>query len=146
MQPESDLELAIRLSRASASLVRRLRKNNDQPNFSLTEQATLSILDQQISISPSSLAAAHHISPQAVSQIINRLQRLGYIDRVPDITDGRKARITLTPGGRSELRKIRLERGKWLAGVIAKNLDQEEIKHLPQTTAIMEKLAAGKED
>jgi DNA-binding MarR family transcriptional regulator len=143
MKKESDLELAIRLSRASTHLVRKLRKDNDQQAFSLTEQATLSLLDQQKKMLPSSLAAAHHISPQAVSQIINRLQKVGCINRIPHADDGRKVFVALTPAGISALKKIRIERGKWLAKVIQKNLNKEELSHLPRITTIMEKLAAN---
>lgn len=144
MEHQPDLELAIRLNRASSRLVRELRKNNSRKSYSLTEQATLSFLDQNKKMLPSMLAEAHHISPQAVSQIINRLHEKGCIQRTLDTTDGRKVSITLTKRGRTVLNDIRIERGKWLAGVIAQNLDQKEKKQLNALVTVMEKLAAKK--
>ena len=144
MEQQPDLELAIRLSRASALLVRELRRANNHSDLSLTEQATLGFLDQHTSMLPSMLAEIHHISPQAVSQVLNRLHEKGCVTRSFDDTDGRKILITLTKKGRSVLHEIRMERGKWLAEVIAQNLNRKEMKQLTAVAVIMEKLAATK--
>jgi len=142
MSQRSDLELAIQLARVTARLVRKLRKYSGRQDFSLTEQATMSLLEQHRQMLPSELAEAHHISAQAVSQIINRLHRDQCIKKSPDRVDRRRTYISLSAKGRRLLEDIRKQRGIWLSGAIAELLTQEEKKMLPEATRIIEKLAS----
>lgn len=50
------------------------------------------------------LAARANVTPQAMGELVDDLQRLGYVRRVPDPTDRRAKLVTLTPKGRACVR------------------------------------------
>lgn len=50
------------------------------------------------------IAEQHGMTKQAVSQIANELEQLGYIQRVPDPADGRAKNIVFTEKGRRLIR------------------------------------------
>jgi DNA-binding MarR family transcriptional regulator len=56
---------------------------------------------------PSELAARLRISKQALNYLLGELERLGYLERLPDPDDLRSKRIALTPRGTSAIHVIR---------------------------------------
>ena len=56
---------------------------------------------------PSELAARLGISKQALNYLLGELERLGYIERLPDPDDLRSKRVALTPRGTSAISVIR---------------------------------------
>ena len=46
------------------------------------------------------LARGANMSPQAMGELVDELEGLGYVERKPDPTDGRAKLIVLTPRGR----------------------------------------------
>ena len=56
---------------------------------------------------PSELAARLRISKQALNYLLGELERLGYIERLPDPDDLRSKRVALTPRGTSAISVIR---------------------------------------
>jgi DNA-binding MarR family transcriptional regulator len=56
---------------------------------------------------PSELAAQLQISKQALNYLLGELERLGYLERLPDPDDRRSKRIALTPRGMSIIPVIR---------------------------------------
>jgi DNA-binding MarR family transcriptional regulator len=56
---------------------------------------------------PSELAAELQISKQALNYLLGELERLGYLERVPDPDDGRSKRIAITPRGMAIIPVIR---------------------------------------
>lgn len=56
---------------------------------------------------PSELAAELKISKQALNYLLGELERLGYLERVPDPDDGRSKRIAITPRGMAIIPVIR---------------------------------------
>ena len=56
---------------------------------------------------PSRLAARLRVSKQALNYLIGQLERLGYLERLPDPHDLRSKRIALTPRGDAALSAIR---------------------------------------
>jgi DNA-binding MarR family transcriptional regulator len=53
------------------------------------------------------VADALGVSRQAVAQVVNRLERDGYLTRITDPGDARAKLICLTPRGRAALRTMR---------------------------------------
>ena len=56
---------------------------------------------------PSELAARLRISKQALNYLLGELERLDYLERLPDPDDLRSKRVTLTPRGNSAIKVIR---------------------------------------
>src|SRR3954462_8331059 len=56
---------------------------------------------------PSELAARLRISKQALNYLLGQLERLGYLERLPDPDDLRSKRLALTPRGTSAINVIR---------------------------------------
>jgi DNA-binding MarR family transcriptional regulator len=50
------------------------------------------------------LAARANVTPQAMGELVDDLQRLGYVQRTPDPTDGRAKLVTLTEKGQACMR------------------------------------------
>lgn len=59
---------------------------------------------------PGEIAATARLSKQATNDLLRELERLGYLERHPDPTDGRARIIQLTKRGRS------LDAAVWTAG------------------------------
>jgi len=56
---------------------------------------------------PSELAARLQISKQALNYLLGQLERLGYLERRPDLHDQRGKRIAVTRRGEAAIRVIR---------------------------------------
>jgi DNA-binding MarR family transcriptional regulator len=59
---------------------------------------------------PGEIAMTARLSKQATNDMLRELERLGYVERHPDPTDGRGRLMRLTPRGRA------LDRAVWKAG------------------------------
>jgi DNA-binding MarR family transcriptional regulator len=59
---------------------------------------------------PSEIAAAARLSKQAINDMLRELERLGYVERHPDPTDGRARIVQLTKRGKT------LDAAVWAAG------------------------------
>jgi DNA-binding MarR family transcriptional regulator len=114
------------LRTALARLVKKLRKKTvSGQHLSLTERSTMVQL-QNGAMLPSELAANEHITNQSMSQIVAHLLELGYINRTPSETDGRKVLISLTAAGAAVLAQVRSERDEWLLKAIKETCTAEE--------------------
>jgi DNA-binding MarR family transcriptional regulator len=108
-------------------LVKKLRKESPTgQHLSLTERSTMSQLYQQKSMLPSELAANERITNQSMSQVLNHLTELGYIDRISSEMDKRKVHISLTEKGESVFLQFKHERDEWLYKAITTACTPEE--------------------
>lgn len=67
----------------------------------------LSTLSYQGPMRTGQIAASERVSQSSMTTTVDRLVRLGLVDRVPDPTDGRATVIHLTKAGEAALRKQR---------------------------------------
>jgi DNA-binding MarR family transcriptional regulator len=56
---------------------------------------------------PTELASRLRISKQALNYLLGELERLGYLERRPDLNDLRSKRVALTPRGAAAIEVIR---------------------------------------
>lgn len=61
------------------------------------------------------LAARERVSPPALSNHVDRLERDGLVSRTPSESDRRRVGLTLTEEGQRVLRRVRSRRTAWLA-------------------------------
>ncbi|MBW8483330.1 MarR family transcriptional regulator [Actinomadura sp. PM05-2] len=68
---------------------------------------------------PSEIAAALGVEAPHVTRQIQRLERAGYVDRVPDPDDGRAQQVRLLPAGADAVDRVRAVGRRWMVGALA---------------------------
>lgn len=145
MKDNQDIQFATDLRAALTRLIKKLRKISPTAvHLSLTERSTMSLLYQHGALQPSELAAMEMITNQSMSQVLNHLHGLGYIERIPSQTDKRKVNISLSPGGEQTLQQFRHERDEWLLNAISAVCTPEEQQLLKEVITPLNKLVEYK--
>jgi DNA-binding MarR family transcriptional regulator len=102
---ESD---APRLSYVVGRLDRALRRELDRrlEPFGLTrpQYTAMSVLRRTSGLSNAQLARRSYVTPQSMHEVIDALERLGYVERAPSAAHRRVLQARLTARGASELR------------------------------------------
>lgn len=134
-------EVAASLRSTVTRLVRQLRKQNISSDFSNAELLTMGLLDQHGKLLPSALAEMERISAQAISQILNRLEEVGCVNRVMDETDKRKSVVSLTEKGTQHLIENRRIKEEWLVKAMDKLFSAEELVLIEAFLPLLQRLA-----
>jgi DNA-binding MarR family transcriptional regulator len=96
-------------------LSRDLRKEIDQFGVTGRQATLLWLIRRSPGLSLRELAREEGISAPALSGHVDRLERLGLLERVRSTDDRRRVGLTLTPDGGRLLRRVRERRTAWLA-------------------------------
>jgi len=141
MASKPDIQLASDLRTVVARLIKKLRKESvTGRQLSLTERSSMSLLLQHKELLPSELASMEKITNQSMSQVLNHLLELGYINRKASETDKRKVIISLSESGERTLLQVRAERDEWLSKAISETCSEEEVSALKQAIGPLTKL------
>jgi DNA-binding MarR family transcriptional regulator len=132
------IRAATELRAVLGQLMRRLRSENTRPQSQL---AVLSRLDRGGAQTTSGLAAAEHMRPQSMAEVVAELQGDGLVDRTPDTTDRRQLLVALTREGREFVKSERRRREDWLSQAIADELSPEEQALLVEAAGLLRRLA-----
>nr|MBP9095463.1 winged helix DNA-binding protein [Ignavibacteria bacterium] len=89
---------------------------------------------------PSELAAIEKVTSQSMSQIVNKLLKLEYINKTSSRQDKRKTFITLTSAGREIVERIKKEREEWLAHTINAKITTVDKEVLAKSIDVLKKL------
>jgi DNA-binding MarR family transcriptional regulator len=147
MVKQSDLHLASEMGTVITRLIKKLRKHSiTGMSLSLTERSTMSLLDQHGELLPNELASMEKITSQSMSQILNHLYKLGYINRRISKEDKRKSIISLSAKGAEILKQVRSERDSWLYHAIIENCSSKEIEVLKQALIPLRKVIDFEDD
>jgi DNA-binding MarR family transcriptional regulator len=147
MVKKSDIELVSELRTTVTRLVKKLRKHSATGmTLSLTERSVLGLLYNEGELLPNELAAMEKITNQSMSQILNHLSELGYINRRSSKEDKRKAFISLSPKGATIINKVRNEKDNWLYQAITTSCTAEEIAILKKAIPPLKKLVDFEDD
>jgi DNA-binding MarR family transcriptional regulator len=92
----------------------------------------------------SELAAAEHVTHQAITQTLAALKRTGIVRSAADPTDGRKSVISVTPAGNRLFESAIASRDAWLARAIESVVAPREREALEKSIELLERLAAGR--
>jgi len=131
MPKQENTQLASELRTTVTRLIKKLRKKSETGmSLSLTERSTLGLLDQHGELLPNELATMEKITNQSMSQILNHLTDLGYINRRISKDDKRKSIISLSGKGAAVLKQVRNEKDSWMYQAINKSCSAEEIEIL----------------
>jgi DNA-binding MarR family transcriptional regulator len=118
-------------------LVRRMRADYSLP---VSHATVMGRLDRTGSQSVSDLAAAEHMRPQSMAQIVTDLEAQGLVQRNPDPGDRRRALVVVTRQGQVTLEAERRRREGWLAEAISE-LPGEDREVLARAAELLRHLA-----
>ena len=85
------------------------------------------------------LAAEESVTQPAITLLVNRLQERGWVDRVPDPSDGRAVLVSVTADGQRAVAQIRAEYRELLYEQMAE-LDDGEVQTLAHAVQILDRL------
>lgn len=89
-----DLRLAV------GRLARRMKQLYDADELTFSESSLLSRLDREGPQTPTELATAEHVRPQAMGNTLTALEQRDLVARSPDPDDGRRLIVSIRPAGR----------------------------------------------
>jgi len=141
MATQSDIKLVAEMRTTITRLVKKLRKHSvTGMALSLTERSVMGLLYNEGALLPNELAAREKITTQSMSQILNHLAELGYINRRSSKADKRKSFISLSAKGASIVEQVRHEKDNWLYDAIINACTPEEISILKKALIPLNKL------
>ena len=136
-----DLEIAASLRTVMHRLIKLLRRETrNEGQLSLTERSALGLLYPDKQLAPTDIARAEKVTTQSMSQVVNHLSELGFIDRTPSDDDRRKTLLSLTAAGRIRVEQARLEKQEWLAKALYEKATEAEKDVLKDALEIITKL------
>ena len=139
--------MAVRLAVAIKRLRDRLRETRPDraKRLPISHLAILKRLRDAGPATASDLAAAEHVSQQAIAQHVAALSRAGLVQAKPDPTDARKRLIHVTRAGHRLFESAADSRHAWLARIIDAEVGPRERPALDRAIALLERLAAAGE-
>lgn len=120
------LGIADRIRPILLQVSRELRREARKVGVSPEQVALLVAIKYTPGIGVRELAARERVSPPAMSNHVDRLERHGLVARTPHETDKRRVGLTLTDEGQRVLRRVRSRRTAWLAQRLGE-LSQDEL-------------------
>jgi DNA-binding MarR family transcriptional regulator len=138
-------KLAVDLSVALGRLRSRLREEAgvNARGLTISQLGMMQRLADNGPMTAAALAAAEHVTKQAVAQRLAAMQPGGLVETAPDPADGRKILVTLSPAGRALLEKLHQTREAWLARAIETELGGAERPALRTAVELLERLASA---
>jgi DNA-binding MarR family transcriptional regulator len=109
------LSIADRLRPVLLQVGRELRREAREVGISPEQVSLLVAIKHAPGIGVRELAARERVSPPALSNHVDRLERDGLVSRTPSASDRRRVGLTLTEAGQRVLRRVRSRRTAWLA-------------------------------
>jgi DNA-binding MarR family transcriptional regulator len=139
--PATDVASHLRL--VVARTARRLRQEAGQ-ELSPSLTSALAAIDRHGPLTPSELAAHERVQRPTATRLLGRLAELGLVERAPDPVDRRSALISVSPAGRTLLRRLRTRKNQYLARRLA-TLTPDEVATLDRAAAILERMLDAEE-
>jgi DNA-binding MarR family transcriptional regulator len=109
------VQLADRLRPVLLQVGRELRREAREVGVSPHQVSLLVAIKYQPGIGIRELASREKVSPPALSNHVDRLERDGLVRRTQSDSDKRRVGLTLTDEGARVLRRVRSRRTAWLA-------------------------------
>jgi DNA-binding MarR family transcriptional regulator len=121
------LTIADRLRPVLLQVGRELRREAGEVGISPAQVSLLVAIKYAPGIGVRELAARERVTPPALSNHVDRLERDGLVSRTPSASDRRRVGLTLTDEGQRMLRRVRSRRTAWLATRL-RGLSAEELE------------------
>ncbi len=139
---QEDQEMAKEIRNMITQLYRRLRKQVSNPeHLSVAEYGVIEALLTRNDLTPGELGIQLNISTQFMSQVLNRLVTLNYIQKKVDKNDKRRTLISISAAGKKKIESFRHERDQWLAETIALLYTVQEKELIRSATELIARLS-----
>jgi DNA-binding MarR family transcriptional regulator len=135
-------DAAARLRLAIVRTARRLRQEaagEGGTELTPTAAASLATVERHGPLTPSELAEVERVRRPTATRTIQALCEAGLVTRTPDPSDGRSAKVEVTPDGRARLRRLRGRKNAYLARMM-RDLPGEDRAALERASEILEKV------
>ena len=133
-------EQSSELRLATFRLSRRLRAEKTDEALSDGQVAVLGVLFRHGAQTLTQLAERERVSAPSMNRTVNCLEETGYLQRVADDIDRRKANISLTDAGRELVKATTSKRDAWLT-MRLRELSKEDRAVLARAAELMGGLA-----
>ena len=134
-------DVAATLHVALSQLKRRTREAADGGMLTSPELRALVKLDRQGPMTTAELARLEQITPQAMGATVSSLEHRGLVGRTPDLSDGRRSILGLTPEGAKAVNSKRNAITDGLAAALENSFTPEEVAILGAAAPLIERLA-----
>jgi DNA-binding MarR family transcriptional regulator len=133
---------SVELSLAMKRLRARLRSESEtSEGWTISQLSALARIVREGPMTASGLAAAEHVRPQSIAEIVTALRSGGLVSARPDPNDGRKTLLRATNAGRKVVTTVRESREAWLARAIGAVVDARRHQALTDAIALLNALA-----
>jgi DNA-binding MarR family transcriptional regulator len=122
-------------------IARRIKQLYEAGEVTFSETSVLSRLNRAGAATPSSLATAERVKPQAIAAILYALEKRGLVRRTPDKVDGRRVVVAITAAGRSVLTDKGLAVSRRMAGILDQEFNASERQLLADAVPLLDRLA-----
>jgi DNA-binding MarR family transcriptional regulator len=134
-------EVAARLRVSLGLMTRRLRQVPAPTGLTLSEVSALARLDRGGPATGTALAQQERIRPQSMGAILTSLEGRGFVERRPDLHDGRQVVASITPDGTRILNSRRDDKTERLAEILSSDFTPDELALLARAVPLLERLA-----
>ena len=131
-------EAAGRLRLAIVRTARRMRQEAGG-ELSPTLIAALASIDRLGPLTPSELADVERVKRPTATRIAAALERDGLIVRATDPSDGRASLLSVSPAGRTLMKRLRKRKNAYLSKRL-RSMGEEEIEVLEQAAGVLEQM------
>ena len=134
---------AMRLAMAVTRLRARIRIESGlrSTGIPISQVAVLARIIEEGPTTAAALAAAEHVTQQAIAQSLATLEKRGLVAKTRDPGDGRKSLVTATEPGHALLERIDASREAWLSRAIDAAVTPDERAALETTIEILQRIA-----
>ncbi|NED84507.1 MarR family transcriptional regulator [Streptomyces sp. SID11233] len=141
--PQESAATAQRLNDAITRLRARLRTESGQhaTGLSVTQLGVLASVVREGPVTAARLAAAEHVSAQAIAQSLAVLKAAGLVHGEPDPKDGRKKLMSADPSAAELIHKLLAGRAAFLARAIDHVVAADESADMDKAIELLERLA-----
>lgn len=138
-------EVSVSFGLALSRMQARIKKESGRSYEGITpsQVAMMQRLETAGQMSVTELAAAEHVSQQAITQRLALLAPTGFVETHKDAHDARKKAVGITQRGEQALREMSEAGSGWLTREIAAHASPADLDALERATEIMERLASS---
>jgi DNA-binding MarR family transcriptional regulator len=133
----------MRLAMAVTRLRSRIRIESGQRStgIPISQLAVLSRIIDEGPTTAAALAAAEHVTQQAIAQSLATLEKRGLVTKSRDPGDGRKSLVSATQSGQALMASLKASREAWLSRAIEAAVTPAERAALETTIEILQRIA-----
>jgi DNA-binding MarR family transcriptional regulator len=137
--PSDAMRLAMAVTRLRSRI--RIESGLRSTGIPISQVAVLSRIIEEGPTTAAALAAAEHVTQQAIAQSLATLEKRGLVTKSRDPGDGRKSLVTATESGHALLASIKASREAWLSRAIEAAVTPDERAALETTIEILRRIA-----